>query len=126
MIAPALVIPWHFLWIIRFHFDDDRLLFLMLAPAVIIFAYVARKRWRDAGLLRSGAVATGIIEGREDTEEWNNRVWYSFDPLNGNIMKSSSIETGYKPAVGSVVPVFFDANKPKRHIVACASWFEAH
>ncbi len=72
--APALLVPWHVLLILRMHFDFDWVLYL----AITLFL-LAAAQWRST--------------------------------------------TGEKS--GSSVPVFYDPDNPRDHVVACSCWFEA-
>jgi hypothetical protein len=89
-------------------------------------AIVSLRRCRERRLLRSGEVAMAFIDGRENTAEWaDDRIFYHFRTASGMTVSGRALYTGYDVLEGSSVPVFYDANNPKDHLVACASWFEA-
>ena len=124
--APFLLILWHFLSILRMHFDIDWVLYCVITLALGIMTIVAFRRWREIRLLRSGEVATAFIDGRENTAEWSDdRIFYHFRTASGADVSGRAFYVGYNVLEGSVIPVFYDANNPRDHVVACASWFEA-
>jgi len=124
--APALLIPWHMLSILTFHFDLDWVLYLLVTLAIAILALVARRRMREIRLLRSCEVAMAFIDSRENTAEWSDdRIFYHFRTASGAAVSGRAFYVGYNVLEGSIVPVFYDANNPRNHVVACASWFEA-
>ncbi|MBI5848855.1 MAG: hypothetical protein HZB31_13090 [Nitrospirae bacterium] len=124
--APFVLILWHFLSILRMHFDLDWVLYLLVSLASVILALVARRRWREIRLLRGGEVATALIDSRENTAEWSDdRISYHFRTAGGSDVSGRAMYVGYDVLEGSSVPVFYDAANPSDHVVACASWFEA-
>ena len=79
-----------------------------------------------SGLLRSGEVAMAFIDGRENTAEWSDdRIFYHFRTAGGADVSGRAFYVGYNVPEGSIIPVFYDANNPRDHVVACVSWFEA-
>jgi len=101
-------------------------LYCVITLALGIMAIVALRRWREIQLLRSGEVAMAFIDGRENTAEWqDDRIFYHFRTASGAGVSDRAFYTGYDILEGSSVPVFCDANNPRNHVVACASWFEA-
>jgi hypothetical protein len=124
--APFLLILWHFLSILRMHFDIDWVLYCVITLALGIMTIVAFRRWREIRLLRSGEVAMAFIDGRENTAEWSDdRIFYHFRTASGADVSGRAYYVGYNVLEGSIIPVFYDANNPRDHVVACASWFEA-
>jgi len=124
--APFLLILWHFLAILRMHFDIDCVLYGVIMLVLGIITIVARRCWCEIRLLRSGDVAMAFIESRENTAEWqDDRIYYHFITTNGTTVPGRALYTGYDVREGGSVPVFYDANNPGDHVVACASWFEA-
>jgi hypothetical protein len=124
--APFLLILWHFLSILRMHFDIDGVLYGMIMLALGIMAIVAHRRRREIRLLRSGDVAMAFIEGRQNTAEWqDDRITYHFITADGATVSGRALYTGYDVRAGGSVPVFYDAHNPRDHVIACASWFEA-
>jgi len=124
--APFLLILWHFLSILRMHFDIDGVLYCLILLVLVIIFVVAHRRWREIRLLRCGDVAMAFIESRENTAEWqDDRIYYHFITTNGTTVPGRALYTGYDVREGGSVPVFYDANNPRNHVVACASWFEA-
>ena len=122
--AVPLLIPWHMFSILRMHVDLDGVLYLLAALALAILVLVARRRRREIGLLRGGEVTLALVDYREVTQEELDRIYYHFTTARG-IFSGRALYTGYDVLEGSSVPVFYDADNPKDHVVACASWFEA-
>ena len=124
--APSLLILWHFLSILRMHFDIDWVLYCVITLALGIMTIVALSRWREIRLLRSGEVAMAFIDSRENTAEWqDDRIYHHFRTASGAAVSGRALYAGYDVLEGSGVPVFYDANNPRDHVAACASWFEA-
>jgi hypothetical protein len=124
--APFFLILWHFLSILRMHFDIDGVLVGMIMLVLGIMTMVALRRRRKIRLLRSGEVAMAFIESRENTAEWqDDRITYHFIAADGANVPGRALYTGYAVRAGGSVPVFYDAKNPRDHVVACASWFEA-
>jgi len=124
--APFLLILWHFLSILRMHFDIDGVLYFVIMLVLGIMIIIAHRRWREIRLLRSGEVAMAFIESRENTAEWqDDRIYYHFITTGGTTVSGRALYTGYDVLEGGSVPVFYDAKYPRDHVVACASWFEA-
>jgi hypothetical protein len=124
--APFLLILWHFLSILRMHFDIDGVLYGMSMLVLGIMAIVAHRRRREIRLMRSGDVTMAFIESRENTAEWqDDRICYHFIAIDGTTVPGRVLYTGYDVRAGHSVPVFYDAKHPRDHVVACASWFEA-
>jgi hypothetical protein len=124
--APFLLILWHFLSILRMHFDIDGVLYGLIMLVLAVMAIVAHRRRREIRLLRNGKVAMAFIEGRENTAEWqDDRIYYHFIAAGGATVSGRALYTGYDVRAGGSVPVFYDANHPGDHLAACASWFEA-
>ncbi len=124
--APFLLILWHFLAILHMHFDIDGVLYSVIMLVLLITIIVAHRRRREIRLLRSGEVAMAFIESRENTAEWqDDRIYYHFITADGATVSGRALYTGYEVREGGSVPVFYDANNPQNHVVACASWFEA-
>ena len=124
--APFLLILWHFLSILRMHFDIDWVLYGVITLSLGIMTIVISRRWREIRLLRNGEVGMAFIDGRENTAEWSDdRIFYHFRTAGGANVSGRSFYVGYNVPEGSTLPVFYDANNPRDHVVACASWFEA-
>ncbi len=124
--APFLLILWHFLSILRMHFDIDWVLYCVITLVLGMATMVALGRWREIRLLRSGEVAMAHIDRRENTAEWqDDRIYHHFRTASGAVVSGRALYAGYDVTEGSSVPVFYDANNPRDHVTACASWFEA-
>jgi len=124
--APFLLILWHFLSILRMHFDIDWVLYCVITLVLGITTIVALRCWREIQLLRNGEVAMAHIDSRENTAEWqDDRIYHHFRTASGVAVSGRALYAGYNVLEGSSVPVFYDANNPKDHVAACASWFEA-
>jgi hypothetical protein len=124
--APFLLILWHLLAILRMHFDIDWVLYCAITLTLGMVTMVALSGWREVQLLRSGEVAMASVDGREDTAEWqDDRIYYHFATARGADVSGRARYAGYDVLEGSLIPVFYDADDPRDHVVACASWFEA-
>ncbi|TAN41286.1 MAG: hypothetical protein EPN25_05285 [Nitrospirae bacterium] len=123
--APLLLVPWHFLYILRMHADIGWVLYLVVVLALALLARQAIKRWREIRLLRSGEVTMAIVHSRQVTGEWTDRIVYQFKTAGGETVSGRAWDVGYNVSEGSSVPVFYNANNPTNHVIACASWFEA-
>jgi hypothetical protein len=122
--VPALLVPWHFLAILRMHFDLAWVSYLVLALAAAGLALGARRRGHEFRLLRDGEMAAALVHHREDLEETTDLITYSFGTPGGRTVSGRARDAGYGVRVGSRVPVFYDPNDPVDHVVACACWFE--
>ncbi|WAC08476.1 MAG: hypothetical protein OS130_04585 [Thermodesulfobacteriota bacterium] len=124
--APFLLILWHFLSILRMHFDIDWVLCCVIMLVLGMMTIVALRRWREIRLLRSGEVGMAFINSRENTAEWqDDRIYYHFKTARGADVSGRAFYVGYDVLEGSIIPVFYDPKNPSDHVVACASWFEA-
>ena len=123
--APVLLVLWHFLSILRMHFAPAWLMYLVPALVLAVLALVARRRRREILLLRDGEVTLALVLDRDVTEAWSYRIAYHFVTAGGMTVRGRAWDHGYGVFEGSSVPVFYDANNPRDHFVACASWFEA-
>jgi 4-amino-4-deoxy-L-arabinose transferase-like glycosyltransferase len=123
--APLLLVPWYFLSILRMHFDLGWVLWLVVTLALALLTGVVLRRWREIRLLRGGEVAMALVDARQFTGEWTDRIVYHFRTAGGTIVSGRVWDAGYGVLEGSTVPVFYDANDPGDHVVACGCWFEA-
>jgi hypothetical protein len=124
--TPFLLILWHFLSIMRMHFDIDWVLYCVITLALGIMAIIALRRWHEIRLLRRGEVAMAFIDSRQNTAEWSDdRIFYHFRTAGDANVPGRSLYVGYDIHEGSFVPVFYDAKNPRDHVIACGSWFEA-
>ncbi len=123
--APALIVPWHFLSILRMHFDLGWVLYLLGTLALAVLARVALRRRREIRLLRGGQAEMALVDARQASGEWTDRILYHFGTAAGTTVSGRVWDVGYGVLEGSSVPVFYDADNPGDHVVACACWFEA-
>jgi hypothetical protein len=124
--VPFLFFPANLLWIAS-NSSHGTLTWTMAAILCAVGALAAAARWRRAfRVLRDGEVATALIDQRTDTSEapWD-LVYYHFVTGNGVTVSGSAQEKGYGVREGAAVPVFYDPNDPRRHVIACSSSFEA-
>jgi hypothetical protein len=68
----------------------------------------------------------GMVDGRSDLGEGADRIVYHFMTAGETTVSGQGWDAGYGVQEGSGVPVFYDANNPRDHVVACAGWFEAN
>ena len=107
-------------------FDIDWVLYCVITLVLGMATLAALKCRREIQLLRNGEVTMAHIDSREDTAEWqDDRIHHHFMTAGGVAVSGRALYTGYGVLEGSSVPVFYDANNPRDHIAACASWFEA-
>ena len=123
--GPSLLLPWHFLSILKMHVDLGGVLYLLIALVLAALALVWFKRRREIRLLREGEVASALVDHRENTSEWMDRISYHFTTRSGTVVSGRAFYTGYNVLEGAAVPVFYDPADPDSHVAACASWFEA-
>jgi len=124
-IAPVFVLPWNFFSILRLHFAVTWVLYVVAPPAALALAALALRLRREIRLLRSGAVAAGVIDDRSNIGEGDDEIAYRFAGPDGESVSARARERGYPVRAGSLVPVFYDVDNPRNHVAACASWFEA-
>ena len=108
------------------HSDSGWVLYLVVVLALAVLARLSIKRWREIRLLRDGEVTMAIVHSRQVTGEWTDRIAYQFKTARGETVSGRAWDSGYNVSEGSSVPVFYNADNPKEHVVACASWFEAN
>ena len=127
-ILPVLFFPW-FLVSVLWRAGDSRA--RSIAAVIVAFAATAatlsiRKLRREVRLLRDGAVTLALIEHRTDSGEdpWEG-IRYSFTTAQGAPISGRAYDHGYGVPAGSSVPVFYDPERPRDHIAACACWLEA-
>jgi len=121
--TPLLILSSHVLSILLMHFSLGWVSFVVaLALAVLVLA--ALKLRREIRLFRNGQVAMALVYSRQDAGEWTDRIAYHFRTAEGATVSGRVWDAGYNPPENSSVPVFYDADNPKDHVVACASWFE--
>lgn len=67
-----------------------------------------------------------LIEHRTGTGEdpWEG-IRYRFMTTHGVAVSGRAYDRGYGVSEGSSVPVYYDPQRPKDHIAACACWLEA-
>jgi len=122
---PIFLIPWHFLWILNYHFHAGWLNVAAAALAAGVLAFILAKRRREFHLLRDGEMAMGVIDSRTNVGEGPERIAFHFVTANGVMISRRGWDAGHNLEKGSRVPVFYDAADPGRCVAACACWFEA-
>ena len=122
--APVFIVPCHILWILLQNFAIGWIIGSIALLTLFALAIGALRRRREIKLLRYGATAMGIIEGRSDIDEGTNRITYHFMTSSGMTIQGHGWDIGHNVPEGSSVPVFYNAGKPAEHVIACACWFE--
>ncbi len=125
VVPPALLIPWHFLWIVSLHFDISAIWAIAAVLAAVVLLLLARRRRREVRLLRDGEMTAAVVDGLVLDDETDNRIAYHFTTPWGDVVSGRVWDKGYGVTRGSAIPVFYDAHDPKHHVVACGTWFEA-
>lgn len=127
-ILPVLFFPWYLVsltWGTGDH-GARSIATVIVALALVTVALVIRKLHRETRLLGDGAVAMALIEHRTNTGEdpWE-AIRYRFVTADGVAVSGRAYDRGYGVCEGEIVPVFYDPERPKDHIAACACWLEA-
>jgi len=126
-ILPVLFFPWYLIsssW--RIGGGARFIAAVLVGLALVAVALAVYKLHREIRLLRDGAVAMALIDHRTSTGEdpWE-AIRYRFMTSNGMAVSGRAYDRGYGVREGSIVPVFYDPNRPKDHIAACTCWLEA-
>jgi hypothetical protein len=126
-LLPVLFFPWYIaslMWTLGGR-GPRSMAAVIFACALLAVGLSIRKIRREHRLLRDGAVAMALVEYRtntgEDPWEW---IRYRFVTARGIAVSGRGYDRGYRIGVGETVPVFYDPNRPKDHIAACACWLE--
>lgn len=85
--------------------------------------FVRRGMVRHKNLMENGAVAMARVTGQKNLKN-NSIIAYEFEDANGKIISESGSDLTRSLYEGMTVPVFYDAQNPKRQVAACASFFE--
>ena len=89
--------------------------------SIILLTVVARQKQ----LMAEGEVAIARV-----TRQWQTHrgpaIRYEFTTLRGEQLLGGAGDGSRQLAVGMSVPVFYDAQKPKRQLALCASFFEVN
>ena len=125
VMLPWILFPGNFLWLMRADPVFRPILWSVGAAAPAIVALLVLRVRGKIRLLRWGEVANAIVHQRDDEEEPNNRVFFSFTTRDGTEVSGWGWDLGYKVPVGGSLPVFYDAKDPTRHVAGCSCWFEA-
>lgn len=85
--------------------------------------FVRRGIVRHKNLMENGAVAMARVTGQRNLKS-NSIITYEFEDGNGKAISESGPDLTRSLCEGMTVPVFYDAENPKRQVAACASFFE--
>ncbi|MFH0796669.1 MAG: hypothetical protein V2A65_06370 [Candidatus Omnitrophota bacterium] len=124
-LAPVFVIPFNFFLILRIHFAIGWVVYIVVPLAAVALAIAVRRRRREVRLLRGGETAMGVVDWHENIGEGPERITYHFMTADGTTVSGRGWDAGYGLLEGSSVPVFYDANNLRDHVVVCGCWFEA-
>ena len=105
-----------------FHGPQIFLACLTVLIACIPF-FVRRGIARHRDLMENEAVAMARVTGQR-TLKSNSIITYEFEDANGKTISESGPDLTRSLYEGMTVPVFYDAQNLKRHVAACASFFE--
>jgi hypothetical protein len=124
-VVPALFIPWNMLTILHLHFSPSWVRCLEAMTAAAILAWVAIRRAHEFRLVRSGEVATAVVDQRDNSDEATDRITYHFSTACGTTVAGRTSFLGHDIRPGTGVPVYYNPTHPTDHVAACATWFEA-
>ncbi|HLJ24598.1 MAG TPA: hypothetical protein VKT71_10870 [Candidatus Acidoferrales bacterium] len=89
--------------------------------SIVLLTVVARQKQ----LMAEGEVAVARV-----TRQWQTHrgpaIRYEFTTLRGEQLLGGASDGSRTLTVGMSVPVFYDAQKPKRQLALCASFFEVN
>ena len=89
--------------------------------AVVLLTVVARQKQ----LMAEGELAIARVTQRWQTHR-GPAIRYEFTTLGGQRLQGGSGDGSRKLEEGMSVPVFYDAQKPKKQLALCASFFEVN
>lgn len=89
--------------------------------SIVLLTLVARQKQ----LMAEGEVAIARVTRRWQTHR-GPAIRYEFMTLRGEHLQGGAGDGSRQLAVGMNVPVFYDAQKPKRQLALCASFFEVN
>ncbi len=95
--------------------------FMVLVAALPFF--VRRGIVRDRDLMENGALAMGRITTQKNVKN-ASLITYEFRDASDRILTGSGNDLSRSFYPEMTVPVFYDADNPKRNLAACASFFE--
>lgn len=105
-----------------FHGPQIFLACLTVLIACVPF-FVRRGMVRHKNLMENGAVVLARVTGQRTLKN-NSIITYEFEDANGKSISESGPDLTRSLYEGMTVPVFYDAQNPKRQVAACASFFE--
>ena len=85
--------------------------------------FVRRGIVRHKNLMENGAVAMARVTGRRTLKN-SSVITYEFEDASEKTISESGPDLTRSLYEGMSVPVFYDAQNPKRQVAACASFFE--
>lgn len=95
--------------------------FMILVAALPFF--VRRGIMRDKKLMENGAFAKGRITTQKNVKN-ASLITYEFPDANGRMIAGSGNDLSRSFYPQMAVPIFYEAENPKRNLAACASFFE--
>lgn len=97
------------------------LCFMVLVAALPFF--VRRGIMRDKELMENGVLAMGRVTTQKNVKN-ASLITYEFSDASGKTLTGSGNDLSRSFYPQMTVPIFYDAGNPKRHLAACASFFE--
>lgn len=105
-------------------FHGPEIFLACLAILIASIPFLVRRRMvRDQDLVENGAVAIARVTGQR-TFKNNSTITYEFEDAAGKTISRSANDFTRSFYEGMTVPVFYDPQNPKRHVAACAAFFE--
>jgi hypothetical protein len=95
--------------------------FIVLVAALPFF--VRRGILRDRELMENGALAMGRVTTQKNVKN-ASLITYEFRDAGGRTVTGSGNDLSRSFYPQMTVPIFYDAENPKRNLAACASFFE--
>lgn len=96
---------------------------LPAALIVVIVPLMLRKILQQKRLLAEGEMATARVTERRMARNGPN-IEYEFTTPIGEHFSRSAVDSSQQLFVGMNVPIFYDAQNPKKQLALCASFFE--
>jgi hypothetical protein len=85
--------------------------------------FMRRGMVRDLKLMENGALAMGRVTEQRELRN-ASAIQYEFEDATGKMVSASANDLTRSFIAGMSIPVFYDAQNPRRNLAVCASLFE--